>query len=138
MDFIKLNLDADKAGAKCVVTQRETAEFFGWDKAFPEFRLSTRYRRDGSTYEQPTLRRDKSLHKGGDRLRICRAPSKKGHPKGMTHCFRMTGAWSRKHLVQLAVVAGDKFEWMEDTRYRRVSRDVWLALAPRVKPPSGD
>lgn len=135
MDFIKLNLDADRSGAKCVVTQRATAEYFGWDKAFPEFHESTRYRPDGSTYDRGTLRRDKSLHRGGTRLRICRVGLKDGHPARYTHCFRMVGAWSRKHLVALAAVAGDKFEWMENTRYKRQDRADWLALASRVKPP---
>lgn len=135
MEFIKLNLDDGSARPTSVVVQRQTAEYFGWDKAFPEFRLSTRIRSDGSSYDTPTLRRDKSLHRGGDRLRICRAASTSGNPAGKTHCFRMVGSWSRKHLAKLAAVAGDKFEWMEAEYGARIRRDDLLALASREKPP---
>lgn len=138
MEFIKLQLNSDRSGAQSVVTQKATAEFFGWDKAFPEWSEATRVRPDGSPYPGRSLRKVHSLYRGGDRLRICRSKTKKGTPQGMTHCFRMCGCWSRKHLVQLAEVAGDKFEWMEDTRYKRVDRDVWLSLAGRGKPPAGD
>ena len=128
MDFIRLALGSDRSGEKSVVTQRATAEFFGWDKAFPEFRESIRYRKDGSSYDRTGPRRDRSLWRGGTRLHICRVDEKSGYPARHTHCFRMLGNWSRKHLVQLASVAGDKFEWMENTRYVRVDRADWLAL----------
>lgn len=128
MDFLKLVLDRDKSGAISVVTQKETAQYFGWDEAFEEWpyhhvwdpaghwRMSY-----GRVYMDPR-------YPGGNRLRICRASRKTGYPQGMTHCFRMQGGWSRKHLVKLAAVAGDKFEWMENTRYRRVDRSDWMKL----------
>ena len=131
MDFVRLALGSDRSGEKSVVVKRATAEFFGWDKAFPEWTESIRYRADGTPYTGGTLRNSRTLHHGGKRLRICRAKSKTGYPQGKTHCFRMVGTWSRKHLVKLAAVAGEKFEWMEDTRYQRVDRDVWLSLVKK-------
>lgn len=128
MDFIKLVIDSDRSGAKSVICKRETAAYFGWDKAFEEFEKSTRYRKDGTPYTQTGPRKDRTLYHGGTRLRICRVASKNGQPAKYTHYFRMLGNYSRKHLVQLAAVAGDKFEWMENTRFARVDRDVWLAL----------
>ena len=138
MNFVKLQLSSDRSGAQSVVVQKETAEYFGWDKAFPEWSEATRVRPDGTSYPGRSLRPIAGLYRGGKRLRICRAEKKTGYPQGKTHCFRLLGCWSRKHLIQLAAVAGDKFEWMEDTRYKRVDRDVWLSLAERVKPPAGD
>ena len=129
INYIKLVLDRNRSGAISCVTQRETAEYFGWDTAFEEWPLGTRWNPAG--YWQADFRR---VHHdprwpGGSRLSICRSKSKHSSPQGTRHCFRMQGGWSRKHLVQLASVAGEKFEWMENTRYARVSRDVWMTLA---------
>ena len=138
MDYLKLVLDRDKSGAISVVTQKETAEYFGWDKAFEEWPVGAQWHRDG--YWTPNFRTTNHDRRwpGGSRLRICRASSKDGYPQGKTHSFRLQGGWSRKHLVQLAAVAGEKFEWMENTRYGKQSRADWLALAERVKPLADD
>lgn len=136
MDFVKLQIGADKSGAQSVAVQRATAEFFGWDKAFPEWSAATRVHPDGTPYSGRSLRPIPGLYRGGKRLRISRAASKHSAERGKVHAFRMIGCWSRKDLVKLAAVAGDKFEWMEDTRYMRVDRDVWLSLAERMKPPA--
>ena len=128
MKFGQWVVGSDNSGLVSVVAPVTTAAYFGWDKAFPEFHLAERVRPDGTTYRCNTFRAAKSMRSGGAQLRICRAASKDGQPAGKTHQFRMRGAWSRKHLVELARVAGDKFEWMENTRYKRVNREIWLSL----------
>jgi hypothetical protein len=129
LTFKKLVLDRQRSGAISVVTQTETAEYFGWDKAFEEWPIGAQWDPVAGTWA-PRWRMNRDPRwPGGSRLSICRAASKHSSPQGQTHCFRMQGGWSRKHLVQLAAVAGDKFEWMENTRYKRVSRDVWMTLA---------
>ena len=47
----------------------------------------------------------------------------------MCHRFRIVGDWSNKDLARIAKVAGDKFEWMEDLRGRRIIREAWLSHA---------
>ena len=129
MEFLKLVLGENSSGQASVVTQKETAEYFGWADEFPVWRV--RYKNpngNGGWHAFQPLVPD-WRHRGGHRLRICRSKRKTGYPQGLTHCFRMQGCWSRKHLVELAYVAGDKFEWMENKSRRRVDRDVWLSLA---------
>ena len=128
MEFLKLVVSGQNKNQISVVTQRETAEFFGWDKAFPEWRRRTK---DADSYGGSVpfqeLQPDKKFS-GGKRLYICRDKSTKGHPQGKTHCFRMHGSFSRKHLVALAQAAGDKFEWMEGQYGKRVRRSEWESL----------
>ena len=128
MDLVKLVVGKDNSGFTSVVVKRETAEYFGWDTAFPEFHLAERVRPDGSRYPCNVFRVKKGMRSGGKTFHICRAASTGGQPAAKTHQFRIQGALSRKHLVELARVAGEKFEWMEDTRYKRVNRNVWLSL----------
>ena len=129
MKFLKLVIDRTASGAKTVVVQKETAEYFGWDKAFEEWTPQTRLRPDGTRVKYAGAFRRHPYFLGGDRLRICRDASTGGNPAGKTHCFRMQGDWSKRHLVQLAVVAGDKFEWMEGPRGQRIRREVWQSWA---------
>lgn len=128
MNFVKLVIADHGKNQASVVCQRETAEHFGWDKEFQEWK--PRWRVESGWHPCVKLLPDKQFS-GGTRLRICRSKNKKGYPQGMTHCFRMQGTWSKRDLVRLASVAGEKFEWMESTNYARVSRDVWEAWASK-------
>ena len=129
MEFLKLVIDRSASGAKTVVVQKETAEYFGWDKAFEEWTPQTQLKPDGTRRKYVGAFRRHPYFPGGDRLRICRVASTGGNPAGQTHCFRMQGDWSRKHLVALAAAAGDKFEWMEGLHGQRIRRDEWQAFA---------
>lgn len=110
---------------RCV---KETADYFGWSTAFPEYIKSYNDFHDRPSREVTDLRR-RRIHRGGRRHRICRDPSKKGMPAGKTNCFRIVGNWRKKDLAQLAKVAGDKFEWMEGFWGERISREDWLDRA---------
>ena len=127
MNFIKLVVADQGKNQISVVTQLETAEFFGWDKAFPVWKRQVQ---DADYYGGLVpfreLRPDKKFS-GGKRLYICRDKSTTGNPRGKTHCFRMHGSFSRKHLIELARAAGDKFEWMEAQYGKRVRRSEWQA-----------
>ena len=133
MQFVKLILQETKAGTVSVTVQDATAAHFGWDKAFPEW--SARYE-DGYTGGRVTKQAGRhhwAYAPGGDRLRICRDKKTTGYPAGKTHCFRMKGPWSRKHLVMLAEVADEKFEWMEGQFGQRICREDWISLAKRKR-----
>lgn len=126
--YLKLVLAHRMGRTVTCVVQESTAHHFGWDTAFSGFDEPGRVNRLGQPVGiQPRLRRDPRLP-GGHRLRICRSRQLQGNPAGMTHCFRMVGAWGNVHLRLLAEVAGDKFEWMETRSGKRVYRESWLAL----------
>jgi len=126
--FLKLDLGGGY-GKRCSLSvMRETAEFFGWDEAFPLFLPLAADQGQGS-YQ---LHWGKNYERfpgrlGGQRLRICRVKRKQGHPAGMTHCFRIQGNVTNRMLQRMAVIAGDKFEWMEKKNGARVDREDWLS-----------
>lgn len=134
MHYLKLLLE-DRPGAaiSCVVLA-PTAQFYGWDTAFPEFDAVERTNRDGIK-TRGIFRMDQDQRfPGGHRHRICRSTSKNGWPAGQTNSFRMQGAYSRKHLQMLADVAGDKYEWITLQKGTKVSRAIWQSRS--VLPPA--
>ena len=62
-------------------------------------------------------------------MRICRSKRKSGHPAGKCNRFRIVGNVSNAQLVELAAVAGDKFEWMTKKNGDRIDREEWLRVA---------
>ncbi len=129
-NFLKLDLGGPEGARGSIAVLKETAEFFGWDKAFPEFHE----RRAAAGAGNVGMLWGKNLEKypgskGGKRLRICRAKSKNGWPAGMTHCFRIVGNVTNAQLVDLAAVAGEKFEWMSKKNGEKISREDWLRVA---------
>jgi hypothetical protein len=125
--YLKLLLEDRKGRPVSVVVQESTAQYFGWDKAFRGFFEPGRVNRYGQPVAvQPRLWFDPRIP-GGTRVRICRSADRNGYPAKMTHCFRMQGAFGNRHLKQLAVVAGDRFEWMETRSLKRRDRVSWLA-----------
>jgi hypothetical protein len=128
MKFLKLLLEDRPGAAVSCVVPATTAEYFGWDKAFPEFDAVARTTKDGRKSFGIFRQNRDPRYPGGTRLRICRVASKHGQPARMTHTFRMQGSFANRHLRQLAVVAGDRFEWMDTKQYRRTDRKLWLSF----------
>ena len=109
---------------------KETAEFFGWDKAFPRFRpLPLGDGRPNYQVFWGNNRENSPGAIGGKTLRICRSKRKSGHPAGRTHRFRIVGNVSNAQLVELTAVAGERFEWMTKKNGERIDREAWLRVA---------
>ena len=125
MEFVKLTVEDYGHRTVNVVCVKETAEYFGWDKAFPEWRPRTHIGPSGGELIYLNRRQNEWCWPGGVKHRICRHVSKHSYPKQATNVFRMQGAYSAKHLKALAVAAGNKFEWMSTRKGERVSRAVW-------------
>ena len=133
--YLKLDLGGPVESRGSLNVKRETAEYFGWDKAFPEFH--ERRPRDAEGKMSMGIRNWRQKDpggQGGKRLRICRSTSKTGHPAGMTHTFRIQGNVTNAMLIAMAQVAGEKFEWMEKKNGSRIDRETWLQAAGE-KPP---
>ena len=135
MNFVKLVVATHGTTQASLVCQKETAEYFGWDTAFPEWKIRWKTTAEGGSGMIFPGKKDRYGFPGGTRLRICRSKDKSHPLAGMTHCFRMQGTWSKRDLVRVAEVAGEKFEWMESTNYLRVSRDVWEAWISKRETP---
>jgi hypothetical protein len=126
MEFIDLVIRETSQHRIHVQVQKATAEHFGWDKAFPEWKPRTHIVDGQKRIYAHWALKTKNKRYGGKRLRICRDVSTTGYPAGKTHCFRCKGPWAQRDLRDLAEVAGDKFEWMENFAYERVRREEWL------------
>lgn len=126
-EFGRWILQETKTTRVILITQKATAEYFGWDTAFPEWTPRTRVDHHGQRVVAYTdAMKPAATWFGGKRLTISRHPSTSGNPAGKTHCFRMKGPFSNRHLRQMAEVAGDRFEWMETKWQERRRRSVWL------------
>lgn len=112
----------------CLICKTSIAERFGWDKAFEEWSPPIHTRPDGSRFFYATGHATgQTRYRGGHPFYISTDPSTTGQPVGKTYRFRIIGPWAKRHQVQLAEVAGEKFRWMEDRQGQRVSREKWLA-----------
>ena len=129
-NFMKLDLGGPKGARGSIAVLRTTAEYYGWDKAFPEFQPLELI--DGSGYRAQLWgnnRQNSPGAQGGKGLRICRSESKDGWPAGKTNRFRIVGNVTNAQLVDLAAVAGEKFEWMTKKNGEKISREDWLRVA---------
>ena len=127
--YANLVVRRTKAGdAVSIRVVKQTADYFGWTEAFEDYTKSRKaFLGDRYNAFCPSL--GKGPHRGGRGLRISRHPSRTGHPAGQCNRFRIVGDWSNKDLARIAQVAGDKFEWMENLRGKRMSREDWLSHA---------
>ena len=111
----------------CLICKASIAERFGWDTSFPEWSPPFQVLPDGSRrYTVTPHGVGQRRYRGGDAIYISSAETKSGHPTGKTYRYRLIGSWCKRHQVQLAEVAGEKFEWMENRKGLRVSRADWL------------
>lgn len=112
----------------CLIAKQSIAKRFGWDTAFPEWSPPFRVLPDGSRrYTVTPHATGQRRYRGGHAVYISTDSSTTGQPVGKTYRFRMIGPWSKKHQKQLAEVAGERFEWMENRKGQRVSRADWLS-----------
>ena len=124
--YLQLLIEDRPGSPVSVVVQKSTAQHFGWDIAFPGFDERGRVGPSGEPVALIGRLSHDERRPGGKRLRICRGKSRHGNPAGLTHCFRMRGAFAKRHLLQLAEVAGERFEWMENRSGKRIYREDWL------------
>ncbi len=73
LNFVKLVVGETRAGQASVVTQAETAEFFGWDKEFPEWKRRMKNAEEYGGWLPFYPWRSQKYYRGGHRLRICRS-----------------------------------------------------------------
>jgi hypothetical protein len=107
--------------------QFATAEFFGWTEAFDQFRPAAQLppRPDGR-YLIKIQKGNPWI--GGHKMRICRSSVRSGHPRGMTHRFRVGKSATLVDLAALAAATKAEWFWMTDFRGARLAREDWLAL----------
>ena len=123
-DFIRFHVRTTPRGDHIwFKTLTGTADFFGWNKHFQEWwdfkrSLST----DGYVTEFQN-RRD--FRTGGRPIRICRSPSKHGHPARVTQTIRISSLLGLRDLAEIAHFAEGDWYWMERPSGARVDRADW-------------
>ena len=106
--------------------RKETFAFFGWDLIYDEWAPRVHTAPDGSRFSYYGARTPRG-GAGGQRLRISRAISKNGHPRGLVNCFRIHSHISNRDLAELAHFAGPQVAWMESKCGRRLDWEEWEA-----------
>lgn len=128
-EFVKLTIRQARSGQaiwlKCL---RYTADFYGWAAVFPEWRPEhglggqSNVMVGGAYAAAPP-------HRGGRPHLICRSPSRRGHPAGLTNQFRLSRDSGVADIARLAYVTSTEWCWLDDLRGNRVLREDWLAIA---------
>lgn len=127
--YVKLDLGATNSGRPAyVVAWRSTADFYGWTEAFSEYVPEGHYGEDGRYYFTDPGRKSSLQYCGGQRLRICRSPSRFGYPAGMTNAFRISRSCTYFHLAKLARFTAVDWYWMEGKSRGRIEKDRWLEM----------
>jgi hypothetical protein len=104
---------------------RSTAEFFGWDEAFDQYRpdVALPARPDGHVSIQPINR---SGARGGRRLQISRTETKSNRVGCVVNVFRIAKAATYADLRAVARATRGEWFWMTDFRGRRRSASEYL------------
>ena len=106
---------------------RKTAEFYGWDRVFPDFIEAQQFERPGFLVN-PYL---KANYRGyrGHRLRICRhATSRQGNPARLTNAFRVSLNATVNDLYAIAQAVSIDYGWMENKNGYRRPKAEWDAI----------
>lgn len=111
-----------------ICTLRDTAEHFGWAD-LPIYKPEPLPSAGALGWAHPKACPPRfSSRIGGTRIRICRAKSRHGNPRRMTHSLRISGHVTNRDLAELAFHAKPDWHWMENRRGIRRTRDEWLDL----------
>lgn len=73
-------------------------------------------------------RRGRLECEGGRRHRICRSPSKRGFPAGMTNAFKLSANCGLVDIAEVAHFTQGEWHWLEGPRKQRIERDRWLEM----------
>ena len=107
---------------------RSTADYYGWTKEFEVWRPKLAGYDGRYALHQMPNRQGRGHAVGGKRLRICRSPSRQGHPAGLTNQFKVSNSCRTVDLAELAHFTQGDWHWMEDLSGKRLSRDHWHQL----------
>lgn len=106
---------------KCL---RETAELYGWDKAFPEL-LDARTAASPTGFVTDPGRRGWK-NSGGVQHRISRSTKTQGWPAGKTNSFRVSGNANSVDLRLIAEATTVEWTWMTCKHGGRRTKGWWL------------
>lgn len=124
-DYIQLVIRTTPGGRmvwlKCL---KETAAFYGWDKAFPTINQAREAASIGGLFSDPGRRGWKNG--GGEQHRICRSPLRAGLPAGQTNAFRVSLSASNNDLRAIARATTAEWHWMSCKNGGRKTREQWL------------
>ena len=123
-DFIKLGIRVTK-GKRFIwlSTLKETAAFYGWDKAFPTLQ-ELKQQTAGTPYVHDVGRKGWK-NGGGVQLRISRSDSTQGWPKGLTNSFRVSKQATMKDIALIAERTAVDYAWITCLYGGRRPRAWW-------------
>lgn len=128
-DFTTLGLRVTKSGRFIWLRAlKETAAFYGWDKAFPTLIKLKQETTGGGAIMDPGRR--VGTFKGGRRHLICRDKSTAGWSKGLTNAFCVSGDATTRDLMAIAKATEVDWEWMTAKFGERRPKWRWMQTSP--------
>ncbi len=126
-DYTRLIVAERRSDSISVCCLKETAAWLGWDTALEEWTppMTVSDRGEIRLMMHPAYKGMNPFY-GGHRLYLGPVDAPEHPAPAKKLCFRMKGAFSKKHLRMLAALSADKFLWMENQQGKRVSRADWL------------
>ena len=126
---IKLKIGETPTGkGKWVDTYRATADHYGWTEQFPVWTPKQHVLPGGGIVCYVNTGSSKLSRPGGRRHRICESPSKRGHPAGLTHRFRLSNNTTLLDIGELAHFTKQDWHWITAPNGARWSRCQWEAV----------
>ena len=129
LDYIKLIIWwPENQVCRWISAPRATADYYGWTQEFEVWRPKTLYTQDGRAFVRAPHRSGRGVAQGGKRIRISRAESTCGHPRGLTNQFTISNSMRTVDLAELANFTKGDWYWMEDLSLARLSKKDWARL----------
>ena len=111
--------------ARWISVLRSTADYYGWTEEFEIWTPKLIETKGGYSFHQMPNRRGRGHAEGGTRLRISRSKSRMGQPAGLTNQFKVSNSCRTIDLAELAHFTKGDWYWLQDTSYKKVTRERW-------------
>ena len=124
--YIKLLLERKQGQQdKYLIALRTTAEFYGWTEAFCEWESKVLFSDGHYSYCAHPGNKGEMFCEAGTRLRICRAPTRSGYPRGKTNSFKVSNNCTISDLAEVAHFTEGDWYWMSTPYGERIGRVRW-------------
>ena len=124
--YVKLLLTRQEGKQdKWLIALRTTADYYGWTEQFPVWTPRTVAMQGERRISLDPGRRGRLECEGGRRHRICRSPSKRGFPAGMTNAFKLSANCGLVDIAEVAHFTQSDWYWMTAPNGERISRERW-------------
>ena len=126
--YIKLLISRETRQDVYLIALRTTANYYGWSEQFEVWSPKPVLVENGRTWFMDPGRKGEMFCEAGRIHRICRSPSKRGHPAGLTNKFKVSRNARLLDLAEIAHLVQVDWHWMTGPSGERISRERWAEI----------